>query len=70
MTTTADPKPQVGESYIMLSTAANPFEKRYAKVLAIEKGYVQFKGGAQPDYMRGKPRSCTLKKFMDTYGPL
>lgn len=66
----SEPKPEVGKSYVMLSTMTNPFDKKFARVMAVQSGFVQFKSGTAPDFMRGKPRSTTLARFMETYGPL
>jgi hypothetical protein len=63
------PKIQIGEVYIHLATALNPFEKKYAKVLATQSGYVQFKTGKAPDFTPSGPKSLTEKKFMAAYGP-
>jgi hypothetical protein len=55
--------------YLKVSTARNPFDKVYANVLAIEKGYIQFSTGKTADYCPSKPKSATLEAFKDVYAP-
>jgi hypothetical protein len=62
-----EPTVQVGDVCIQTDTAANPFDKVYARVLAIKNGYVQYSTGADPEYCPRGPKSTTLAKFMEKF---
>ena len=60
---------EVGGVYVRLKDVRNPFEKHYAKIKAIESGYVQYTKGTHPEYLPSKPASKTIADFKDEYVP-